>query len=579
MPPEAPAPLGDPITFAVVKNAMDAIVDEVAYTVIRTARSEIVKDVMDYSAAICDAKGEMVAQAKTIAQHLGAIPEAMAAVQARWGGRLSPGDAVIMNDPYSGGMHLPDIFMFFPVFVEGAILAWCVVICHHTDVGGRVPGSNAADSTEIYQEGLRLPPLKLFRQGRMDETLEAVIGLNVRVPDRVLGDLRAQYAACQVGAREIGRLVARYGADGLRGHLAALLDYAERMARAEIATWPKGTYRFTDHIDSDGLSDDPVALSAAVTVREDGTLLVEWDGTSPQVRAAINATLSFTKSNTFLSVRCALRGDIPNNAGVFRCVTVTAPKGSVLNPRPPAPVAARALTGYRVMDTVFGALAQIVPHIIPAAGEGGNTVVCLGGRHPDNRPFIIVDMISGCWGGRPDQDGIEAITNPSQNLSNTPVEVLERQHPVRIEEYALVPDSGGPGRFRGGLGLARSYRLLAEEAVLQLRADRLRFPPYGLAGGAAGGPSGNWLGEGAARHPLPGKVTMTMRRGELLTHHQAGGGGHGDPFTRDPEAVARDVRNGKVGAEAARARYGVVADPATGTVDAPATAALRAARH
>jgi len=396
---------------------------------------------------------------------------------------------------------------------------------------------------------------------------------------RTLGDMRAQYAACVVGARELGRLVTRYGTDGLRGHLTALLDYAERMTRAEISTWPRGTYRFTDHIDSDGLSDDPVLLSVAITVRENGALLVDWAGTSRQVRAAINSTLSFTKSNAFLSVRCALLGDIPNNAGVFRCIEVTAPEGSVLNPVSPAAVAARALTGYRVMDTMFGALAQIVPHIMPAAGEGGNTVVCLGGRHPDNRPFIIVDMISGCWGGRPDKDGIEAITNPSQNLSNTPVEVLERQHPVRIEEYALVPDSGGAGRFRGGLGLARSYRLLADEAVLQLRADRLRFPPYGLNGGAPGGPSANWLGEGDQKRTIPGKITMTMQRSELLTHHQAGGGGHGDPFTRDPEAVARDVWNGKVTAAAARTQYGVAVDPHSGRVDAAATVGLRAARH
>ena len=572
--PDATISLDDPITFAVVKNAMDAIVDEVAYTVIRTARSEIVKDVMDYSAAICDAKGEMVAQAKTIAQHLGAIPEAMAAVQTKWGGRLQSGDAVIMNDPYSGGMHLPDIFMFYPIFDGSDILAWSVVICHHTDVGGRVPGSNAADSTEIYQEGLRIPPLKLFRAGVIDEVLEAVISLNVRVPDRVIGDLRAQYAACQVGAREIGRLVTRYGAERMRGYLAALLDYAERMARAEIATWPQGTYRFTDHVDNDGLSDDPVPLTVAVTVRNNGTLRVDWEGTSKQVRAAINSTLSFTKSNTFLSVRCALLGDIPNNAGVFRCIEVVAPEGSVLNPIAPAAVAARALTGYRVMDTMFGALAQIVPHVIPAAGEGGNTVVCLGGRHPDNRPFIIVDMISGCWGGRPDQDGIEAITNPSQNLSNTPVEVLERQHPVRIESYALVPDSGGAGRYRGGLGLCRSYRLLADEAILQLRADRLRFAPYGLNGGEPGGVSGNWLDEGDGTRSIPGKVTSIVRRGTLLTHHQAGGGGHGDPFTRAPESVALDVWNGKVTVSAARKKYGVVVN-ADGMVDASETTLLR----
>ncbi len=574
---EAASSFDDPITFAVIKNAMDAIVDEVAYTVIRTARSEIVKDVMDYSAAICDAKGEMVAQAKTIAQHLGAIPEAMAAVQAKWSGRLHPGDAVILNDPYSGGMHLPDIFMFYPIFDGTEILAWSVVICHHTDVGGRVPGSNAADSTEIYQEGLRIPPLKLFRAGVIDETLEALIRLNVRVPDTVFGDLLAQYAACQAGAREMGRLVARYGVKQMRVYMAALLDYAERMARSEIATWPQGTFRFTDYIDSDGISDDPVPLSVAITVHKDGSLKVDWEGSSRQVRAAINSTLSFTKSNTFLSVRCALRGDIPNNAGVFRCIEVAAPMGSVLNPISPAPVAARALTGYRVMDTMFGALAQIVPDIMPAAGEGGNTVVCLGGRHADNRPFIIVDMISGCWGGRPDQDGIDAITNPSQNLSNTPVEVLERQHPVRIEDYALVADSGGAGRFRGGLGLRRSYRLLADEAVLQLRADRLQFAPYGLAGGDPGGLAGNWLGEGNVMHSLPGKVTTIMRRGEVLTHHQAGGGGHGDPFSRSPEAVGRDVWNGKVTISAARERYGVSVD-AAGAVDVAETSLLRSRR-
>jgi N-methylhydantoinase B len=353
-----------------------------------------------------------------------------------------------------------------------------------------------------------------------------------------------------------------------------LLDYAERMTRAEIATWPQGTYRFTDHIDSDGLSEAPVPLSVALTVRGDGTLHVDWEGSSAQVQAAINSTLSFTKSNTFLSVRCALRGDIPNNAGVFRCIEVSAPEGSVLNPRPPAPVAARALTGYRVVDTMFGALAQIVPHIIPAAGEGGNTVVCVGGRHPDNRPFILVDMISGAWGGRPDQDGIDAITNPSQNLSNTPVEVLERQHPVRIEEYGFVPDSGGAGRFRGGLGLRRSYRLLADEAVLQLRADRLRFAPYGLNGGEPGGCAANWLLEGGAMRAIAGKVTTVMRRGELLIHHQAGGGGHGDPLTRAPAAVARDVWNGKVTVTSARTLYGVEVD-ADGTLDTAETAHLR----
>ncbi len=564
----------DPITFAVIKSGMDAIVDEVAYTVIRTARSEIVKDVMDYSAAICDRQGRMVAQAKTIALHLGAIPEAMEAMLAQYGDDLAPGDAVIVNDPYQGGMHLPDIFMFVPFFHEGVLEGFCVVICHHTDVGGRVPGSNASDSTEIFQEGLRIPVVKLYERGKVNEMLERLIGLNVRVPDRVLGDLRAQYAASQVGVRELGKLFARYGAATLRTYLDELLDYAERLARAEIRGWPKGTFTFTDHIDDDGLSPDPIPIKVAITVHED-RVTVDYTGSSPQVKAAINSTLSYTKSCTYLSVRCALKGDIPNNAGVFRCIEVKVPEGCVLNPLPPAAVAARALTGYRVFDAMLGALAQIVPDHIPAAGEGGNTVVCLSGKRPDRSPFIIVDMICGAWGARPHADGIEAITNASQNLSNTPVETLEAQHPVRVEAYELIEDSCGAGRWRGGLGIRRSYRVLADEAFLQLRADRMKFRPYGLAGGEPAIPARNLLETRAGRKTLPSKTTGWLVKDDLVIHEQPGGGGYGDPLTREPERVAADVWNGKISAAYAAEHHGVVVDARTGAVDAAATESLR----
>lgn len=566
----------DPITFAVVKNALDSIVDEVAYTVVRTARSEIVKDVMDYSAALCDAQGRMVAQAKTIALHLGAIPEAMAAVMARYGDDLHPGDAIVVNDPYQGGMHLPDIFLFYPVFHQECLHGFCVVICHHTDVGGRVPGSNASDSTEIYQEGLRIPVVKLYDRGRVNDTLERIIALNVRVPDRVLGDLKAQYAAAQVGARQLAALVDRYGAEMMQRYMTEVIDYAERLTREEIRRWPKGTFTFADHIDDDGLSEAPIAIKVAITVHED-SVTVDYAGSSPQVRAAINSTRSYTNSCTYLSVRCALKGDVPNNAGVFRCVEVLVPEGSVLNPYSPAAVAARALTGYRVMDAMFGALAQIVPDRIPAAGEGGNTVVCLSGTRPDRRPFIIVDMVCGAWGGRPDRDGIEAITNPSQNLSNSPVETLEAQHPVRVEEYALIADSCGAGRFRGGLGIRRSYRVLSPEAALQLRADRVKFPPYGLDGGKAAAPTRNRIARAGAAmsEDVPGKVAMTLGEGDLIVHEQAGGGGFGAPWTRDPARVAADVWNEKITADYARRHHGVVVDGATGVLDEAATRVLR----
>lgn len=565
----------DPITFAVVKNAMDSIVDEVAYTVLRTARSEIVKDVMDYSAAICDRHGQMIAQAKTIALHLGAIPEAMVEVRKRYGDSLAPGDAIIVNDPYQGGMHLPDIFMFVPFFYKDEFEGFCVVICHHTDVGGRVPGSNASDSTEIYQEGIRIPVVKLYEKGKVDETLERVIAQNVRVPDRVLGDLRAQYAACQVGIRELTSLLDRYGRDQARMYFAELLDYAERLTREEIRRWPKGTFVFEDFIDDDGMSPEPIPIRVALTVHEDH-VSVDYTGSSPQVRAAINSTMSYTKSCTYLSVRCALKGDVPNNAGVFRCVDVHVPEGSVLNPKEPAAVAARALTGYRVFDAMLGALAQVVPDRIPAAGEGGNTVVCLSGKSDNGKPYIIVDMICGAWGGRPGADGIEAITNASQNLSNTPVETLEAQHPVRVEAYELVPDSCGAGRYRGGLGIKRSYRVLADDVLLQLRADRMKFRPYGLQGGQPGMPSSNQLVHDGELTELPSKVGMRISRGDVVIHTQPGGGGFGAPIERPLTEIEQDVWNHKLTAEFVLEHYRAVVDPHTGKCDTTKTHALRA---
>lgn len=565
----------DPITFAVIKNGLDAIVDEMAYEVMRTARSEIVKDVMDYSAAICDADGNMIAQAKTVALHLGAVPEAMGVVLDLYGTRLVPGDAIILNDPYQGGMHLPDIFMFMPIFDQEELQGFTVVICHHTDVGGRVPGSNASDSTEIFQEGIRIPALKLFEAGKPNETLFKIISLNVRLPDRVIGDLKAQYAACRRGVLEIKKLLQRYGRVVARRYFADLLDYADKMTREEIQKWPDGTYGFVDYIDDDGFTDKPLPISVTITVKGN-KLIVDYSGTSPQIGAALNSTQSYTNSCTYLSVRCVLPGDIPNNAGVFRAIEVKTPEASIVNPAMPAACAARALTGYRIVDTMFGALSKIVPDRVPAAGEGGNTVVCFGGYKDNGVPFIIVDMICGAWGGRPDKDGIEAVTNPSQNLSNTPIETMEAQHPVRVEEYALVPDSCGAGQYRGGLGLVRSYRLLNDRAGLQLRADRMKIQPYGLAGGKPAKPSVNELVTADKKIiTLPSKVNRQIFKGELVRHIQPGGGGFGDPVQREPSKVEQDVWNKKISAEYAREHHLVEVDSVTGVIDISATKILR----
>ncbi|MEJ8573569.1 hydantoinase B/oxoprolinase family protein [Microbaculum marinum] len=571
----------DPVTFAVLKSALESIVDDMAYTVMRTARSPIVRDVLDYSTTMCDAKGRILAQAKTVALHLGAVPDAMEALLRHYGDDLHPGDVIIFNDPYDGGMHLPDIFMFKPIFAGDRHVGFAVVICHHCDVGGRVPGSNASDSTEIFQEGLRIPPLKLYDRGVPSKILFDMIAKNVRLPDLVIGDLEAQLATCALGERELLRLVDKYGADLLEAFLAEFLDYGERLTRKTIETWPDGDYTFTDFIDGDGFDETPIPIKVTVTVAG-SQLTVDFTGSAPQVKGAINSTLSFVKSATYLGVRCVLDADVPNNAGVYRCIDVTAPKGTLLNPEFPAPVAARALTGYRVADTVIGALAGVVPDRVAAAGEGGNSVVCLGGYDKQTRePFIVVDMINGALGARATKDGIDAVTNPCQNMSNMPVEIMEATYPIRIEEYSLRPDSCGAGRQRGGLGVVRTYRLLAEEAVMQLRTDRYQTRPYGLFGGAPAAPSRNLFSEtgheGANYDLLDSKVTRTVHRGAVLRHEQAGGGGYGDPFERSPAAVLEDVADGKISPTFARDGFGVVIDG--GAVDGDATSALRASRR
>ncbi|MET2832125.1 hydantoinase B/oxoprolinase family protein [Mesorhizobium shangrilense] len=545
----------DPITFAVIKSGLDTIVDDMAYAVMRTARSPIVRDVLDYSVTICDAKGRILSQAKTVALHLGAVPDAMDVIIERFRDDMFPGDVIVLNDPYDGGMHLPDIFMFKPIFSSERLLGFSVVIAHHCDVGGRVPGSNASDSTEIFQEGLRIAPMKLYERGIPNKTLFKIIEKNVRLPDLVLGDLDAQYATCNIGEREMLSLFARHG-DELDVYFDRLIDYGEELTRKAIAGWLDGDYTFTDYIDGDGFSPVPIPIVCRITVKGDH-LWVDFTGSSPQVKGAINATLSFVKSSTYLTIRCALDHDVPNNAGVYRCITVTAPEGSILNPTMPAPVAARALTGYRVVDTVMGALAQITPKRLMAAGEGGNTVVAIGGYHgPERKPFVFVDMINGAWGGRSDKDGIEGITNPSQNMSNLPIETIEARYPLLMEEYSLRVDSGGAGQYRGGLGLNRQYRSLADTAVLQLRADRHEHPPYGLFGGRPAASSRNLIKQGDEWRVLPAKVTLEIGKDTVIRHEQAGGGGWGDPARRDPRAIATDLRNEKITAASAAADYG-----------------------
>jgi N-methylhydantoinase B len=567
----------DAVTLEVIQNALGSLVDEMALIVMRTAYSGIVRDALDYSTALCDRHGEMVAQGVTIALHLGSFPEAVRSILTRHDHDLRPGDMFIMNDPYgSGGIHLPDIYVIKPIFVGDELEAFSCVVAHHADVGGIVPGSNSTTATEIYQEGLRIPLLKLYDAGVPNAAIFSLIQHNVRIPNVVLGDLRAEIAAARTGERAYLHLISRYGVRDLRRYCAELLDYSERLARAEIELLADGTYTFTDYIDNDSIGTEPVVICVALTVRGDHAE-VDFEGSSPQVPGGINSPLPFTKSAVYGAMRLAMDPAIPNSAGYFRAITVRAPEASVVNPSLPAACGARGITGFRVMDAVLGALAQVRPERIPADGEGGNSIVSIGGYDARRQAFVYNDLISGARGAGSWGDGPEGVPHPGSNNANTPIELIESSFPLRFEQYGLLPDSGGAGRQRGALAQVRQVRFLGDQGVLQIRSDKRRFPPYGLVGGHPGTPSANILNPGPEERMLPVMGMTSIRHGDVLRHVMAGGGGWGDPLERDPEHVCRDVRCEKLSATYAYDEYGVVLEPATGAVDTEATLSRRAA--
>lgn len=568
--------MGDPITFEVLRHGFDAVADEMSSTIVRSARSTMVKDCMDYSAALCTAGGDLIAQAVNIPLMMCAIPDALKAALGKYRNDLHPGDCLIVSDPYEGASHLPDIFMFLPVFDGDRLLAFAATCAHHADVGGMTPGSGASDATEIFQEGLRLPCLKLYERGRPNRTLYEIIEKNVRFPRITLGDLEAQRAACLIGERGLLRLVKRYGAPVVLETMPALMDYSERLGRAEIRAFPDGVYRFTDWIDEDGLDPDPIPIRVRITIAGD-RLVADFSESAPQVRGSLNCSLSFTRACVFTAVKCFCRTDFPPNSGFFRPIEVIAPEGTVVNVAFPGATFMRGLTGYRINNVLFGALAQAMPDRAIAADEGGTSIVIMEGRDGEGERFLYMETVSGTWGGRAAADGIDAASNVTGLQANTPVEVLETEYPLEVLQYGFVPDSGGPGRHRGGLGLIREYRYLGRQGSLQMRADRVRFAPYGLFGGRPGGRSLNVLDPYGQAQVLPAKVKhRPIREGEVVRHILAGGGGMGWPFEREVARVVRDVRDGKVSVAAAGRDYGVVLDPRTLAVDEAATARRRA---
>lgn len=569
----------DPITFEVIKNALASAADEMALIIMRSAYSPVVRDSMDYSTALCDRHGQVVAQGLTLAVQLGSFPDCMGNLVKEHAPTAKEGDVFMFNDPYgSGGQHLPDIYVIKPLFHEGAIEGWACTMAHHCDVGGITPGSSAMHATEIFQEGLCVPVVKLHEQGVPNETLLKIVAKNTRMPLQVLGDLRAQLSACSVGERGYRELLRKYGAEEMRRYLDALQDQAEKLMRLVISEIPDGQYSFVDYIDGLGDHPEPLKIAVEITVKGD-SIAVDFAGSSLQVPAAVNCPIPLVNSVTYCAIRCMTSVEIPNCEGYMRPVTVTAPRGTILNPDHPAACAARGVIGYRAFDAILGALAQVVPERVQGAGEGGPTLFAIGGRH-EGRPFVLTEVMVGTWGARSTLDGVEGISNPAANLSNNPVELIEAELPLEVLEYSFVPDSGGAGRQRGGLACVREFQLLADEAVCTVRSDRRTHPPYGIDGGLPGSGSLNVLNPGTAREitlPTMPMEAIALRKGDVFRHVAAGGGGFGRPVDRESQRVLEDVLDEKVSIESALTQYGVVIDPHTFEVDSEATISTRAA--
>jgi N-methylhydantoinase B len=586
--PGDPATQVDAVTLEVLRNALAAVAEEMTASLVRTAHSPNITERRDCSCAVFDAAGELVAQSETIPVHLGAMPFSVdAALDAFPPAELAPGDAILLNDPFAGGAHLPDLTLVSPVFPGppddlGGVepkgddarqpIAYVANRAHHADVGGATAGSVSADATKIDDEGVRISPVKLRSGGALNDTVRDRLLANTRTPDERRGDLRAQESANTTGRRRVRELAADRGIAGFAAGCDAIQTYSERRMRAALRELPDGTWSFADALDDDGHGTRDVRIAASVKIDGDA-VRVDFADSAPMTTGPLNAPFAVTASATYYALRCATDPDVPPNAGCYRPIAIDTPSPSVVDAAPPAAVVGGNLeTSQRIVDVLFGALAKAVPDRIPAAGQGTMNNLTVGGTDPrDDTPFAFYETQAGGYGARPDRDGMDGVHVHMSNTLNTPIEALETAYPVRVERYALRPDSGGAGEYRGGCGLRRDITLLAP-ATVSVLADRHRTRPYGLAGGDPGATGGAVLfreatAGGAPDDPpddagerLPSKGTVDAETGTTLSLRTPGAGGWGDPGDRDLAAIQRDCRRGLVTVAAVRKAYGVDPD-------------------
>lgn len=547
----------DPISLEVRRNKLEMIAEEMSANLIRSSYSPNIKERKDASCAVFTPDGELVAQADNVPGHLGAMPHSVRALIENFGkDNIEEGDTVINNMPYESGAgsHLPDITMVTPVFFDGTRVGYVANLAHHADIGGSHPGSFASDNKNIFQEGLQIPPVKLYEDGKIvDDVLDMMLS-NVRTVEEREGDLRAQFAANETGRTHLKEQAEDRGIDTLHDDFTAILDYSETRTRNSIADLPDGTYGFSDTMDDDGRGTTDILIDA--DIRIDGNeITVDFSGTDEQVPGVINAPFSVTQATVYFVLRCTTDPGIPPNDGCYRPITVNAAPGSVVNPKKPAAVAGGIETEQRIADVLFGTLDKAGVKPVMAAANGSMSTITFGGRGPDGQQYTYYETLGGGYGARETKDGVHGIHAHLTNTLNTPVEVFEMSYPLRVEEYSLRADTGGAGQYQGGMGIRRDVRVLDHEAEFSLMGERRRSHPYGLAGGNPGATGEDYIYSENEWEQIDAKTTCELDPGDRVSIRTPGGGGYGNPEDRPKDKIHRDLADGRISQEYLRENY------------------------
>ncbi|WXG47511.1 MAG: hydantoinase B/oxoprolinase family protein [Candidatus Atabeyarchaeum deiterrae] len=570
----------DPITTELIGGALVYASEEMGVALRNSAYSPNIKERMDHSCSIFDSKRRLVAQAEHIPVHLGSLPFGVKNTLTAYTDSLEAGDIILVNDPSVAGTHLPDLMLIKPVFWKKRLLGYVANKAHHSDIGGKTPGSMPSDSTELSQEGLIIPPTKIVEAGRIVQKVMNWITSNVRTPKTTMGDLKAQMAATTIGERRVIEVFERYGSNLVEEAVDRVMTISETRLRKEFARMPDGECEAEDYLEDTGLSERPVKIK--VKIKKSGErITLDYSGTDKQVRAPLNAPLGVTLAGVYYTVKCVTDPTIPTNDGFSRPIETHVPEGSILNPVFPAPVAGGNVeTSQRNVDTLLKAFAQMIPQKVCAAAQGTMNNVTVGGEESNQGRWSFYETIGGGMGASLGVDGADGVHVHMTNTMNTPIEVIESSYPIRVVKYELRADSGGPGRWRGGVGIERSWTLLADSATVSILAERNKIAPWGLNGGREAARGAYFLlrSDGTQRK-IGSKSSFKMNGGDTLIVRTPGGGGYGSPQERDPENVLRDVLNGFVSAEAAEREYCVAIDIKRKSIDWNLTQKLRENRR